>query len=340
MNRVFQIFPILHFLLILFSISAIPQQEVLQTEQFTMEDGLSQSFVFCIEQDNTGFLWIGTQSGLNRYDGYTFKKYYFDPEDTTSLSHNYVNSIFEDKSNQLWIGTARGLNKYNRQSDSFTRFLSEPDNPNSLSSNLVMSIYEDTNGILWIGTDGGGLNAYDRNANTFRHYKHNPDDSSSLSNNRIFHAICENEQGDLLIGTLGGGLNLFNRQTNKFTHYTSNPLDSNSLSNDRIYSIYVDKSGITWIGTEGGGLNQLISEENNFDPPTFISYKFNPADSKSISGNRVYSILEDTDGNIFVGNFDGGLDKLVRNKSQFIRYDIPRVQTIYQDKSNLLWIGT
>ena len=141
MIRVFRTSPILHFLLLLFSISVFPQQEKLETEQLTMEDGLSQSTVFCIIQDKIGFLWIGTQSGLNRYDGYTFKKYYYDPEDTTSLSHNYINSIFEDKSNQLWIGTARGLNKYNRQSDSFTRFLSEPDNPNSLSSNLVMSIY-------------------------------------------------------------------------------------------------------------------------------------------------------------------------------------------------------
>jgi ligand-binding sensor domain-containing protein len=340
MNRVFQTFPILHFLLLLFSISVFPQQEKLQTENFTIDNGLSQNSINCIVQDNVGFIWIGTQNGLNRYDGYTFTKYNFNPEDKTSLSHNYINFILEDNSNQLWIGTAGGLNKYNRQLDSFTRYVSDPDNPNSLNSNLVMSIYEDSKDILWIGTDGGGLNKLNRNTNSFSAYTHNPEDSTTISSDRIFYAICEDKQGNLLIGTLGGGLNLFNRQTQQFTHYINNPNDSTSLSNDRIYTIYVDKSGNVWIGTDGGGLNKLISQKNDFEPPTFIRYNSIPNDNSSINGNRVYSILEDTEGNILVGTLDGGLNKYVRNQNCFIQYDIPLVQTIYKDRTDLIWIGT
>ncbi|MCB1602903.1 MAG: hypothetical protein KDI66_23000, partial [Xanthomonadales bacterium] len=126
---------------------------IVQFEHLNIEDGLSQNAGLAIFQDSRGYLWIGTQDGLNRFDGYSFKIYKHDPNDPNSLSHNSILSITEDKDGNLWIGTwSGGLNCFDPATETFTQYLSNPEDASSLSDGTVTSLRVDSNGSLWVGT--------------------------------------------------------------------------------------------------------------------------------------------------------------------------------------------
>jgi ligand-binding sensor domain-containing protein len=123
------------------------QQNQLQFVHLSIEDGLSQNSVWCIHQDSKGFMWFGTEEGLNRYDGYTFTHFKHDPSDSGSLSHNFVQCILEDRLGGIWVGThSGGLNRFDRKTERFTRFTHDPDDSTSLSGNDVSCIVEDRSG--------------------------------------------------------------------------------------------------------------------------------------------------------------------------------------------------
>ena len=135
------------------------QRADLHFRQITINDGLSQNLISAIHQDQTGFIWIGTKDGLNRYDGYKFTIFKHDPFDPHSISENHIESIFLDRRGRLWIGTfSKGLNLYDTSTGHFIRFSHDPNNPNSISSDNILSITDDPQGNLWIGTSQGGLN--------------------------------------------------------------------------------------------------------------------------------------------------------------------------------------
>jgi two-component sensor histidine kinase/ligand-binding sensor domain-containing protein len=323
-----------------------------QFGQITVDDGLSQSGVLAILQDSQGFMWFGTQDGLNKYDGYNFTVYKYNELDASSLSDNFIESIYEDKSGAIWVGTeSRGLNKFDRKTEQFTHYIHDPENPNSLGNNTVLSIYEDKFGTLWVGTAGGGLNKFNRETEQFTRYKRNPDDSNSLSSNTVL-SIYEDKFGTLWVGTDGGGLNKFNRETEQFTRYTHNPDDPNSLNHDTVLSIYEDQSGRLWIGTNDGGLNKFNRETGQF-----THYIHDPANLNSLSDNTVSSIVEDRFGNLWLatsswyGNSYGtGLNKFSPETGQFTHYTHDPanahslsdniVASSLRDNSEILWIGT
>ena len=121
----------------------------------SIEDGLSQSVVTSILQDSRGFMWFGTQDGLNRFDGYEFVVYKHEGDDPTSLSDNFVLSLREDRWGDLWIGTnGGGLNRFDRGTETFTRYMHNPDDPTSLGHDVINAIYEDSQGVLWLATGG------------------------------------------------------------------------------------------------------------------------------------------------------------------------------------------
>lgn len=135
--------------------SAQAQQQNVRFTYLTTNQGLSQNNVTCILQDKKGFMWFGTQDGLNKYDGYTYTLYRNDPRKPTSLSHNYIHTLFEDKQGQLWVGTDNGgLSLFNAHTETFTNYTHLPGVKNSLSHNKVMAIVEDANGYLWVGKIG------------------------------------------------------------------------------------------------------------------------------------------------------------------------------------------
>ena len=173
----------------------------LRFEHISIEEGLSQSTVFFILQDSQGFMWFGTEDGLNKYDGYDFTIYRHDPENPSSLSGNWITALVEDDLGRLWIGTSDGgLSRFDRTLDYFIHYRNDPQDPDSLSDDNVTAIYQDLEGVLWIGTGGGGLDRFDQENERFVHYQHNPDDPNSLSSNAVT-AIYGDREGILWIGT-------------------------------------------------------------------------------------------------------------------------------------------
>lgn len=294
----------------------------------------------CILQDRKGFMWFGTQDGLNRYDGYDFKIYKHDPDNDKTISDSYIWCILEDQydDNILWIGTINGgLNKFDQLTERFKQYRHDENIPQSLSHNDVKCIHQDSTGVLWIGTDGGGLNKFDKKKGEFKHYK--TQNENGLSNNRVT-SICEDKEGMLWIGTDGGGLNKFDKNTEEFTPFRT---DNSNLSKNRVMVVYVDKSGTLWVGTEGGGLNKFDRKSGEFIHYTAKSGKLR------LSHDEITAIFEDSKGILWIGTRGGGLNKFDRTNDRIISYkrgtssyslSQDDVRSIYEDRYGVLWVGT
>ena len=328
---------------------------IIQFEHLTIEDGLSQNAGLAIFQDSQGFLWIGSQDGLNRYDGYTFKVFKHDPDDPNSISHNSILSITEDHEGYLWVGTwSGGLNRFDRITETFVRYRHDPDQPSSLSHDVVTSIKEDTRGVLWVGTLGG-LDRYRPEQDAFDHFTHDPSDSSSLSSNAI-SVIFEDSLSQLWIGTgafgvEGSGLSRFNPATGKAVHYRHDNSDPASLASNNISAIYEAPDGTFWIATGGFSLHGAGLDQ--FDPRTGTAQHFshNQQIADSLSTNDLMALWGDSSGMLWVGTWANGLNLMdLSAPGHFIHYQndpyFPdslsgdEVWSLYQDHSGSLWIGT
>ena len=324
--------------------AAVAEREDIRFEELSLEEGLSQTIVECIAQDQRGFMWFGTEDGLNRYDGYTFTVLRHDPENPNSLVYNHILSLLVDRDGYIWVGTFdSGLDRFDPYSEQFTHYRSDPDDPASLSNDHVISILEDSRGGLWVGTMQG-LNLLDRETGAFTRYLNDPDDPGSISHNTA-RVIYEDRSGTLWIGTEGGGLNRFDRENERFTRYTSNRRDSSGISHDHIRSIYEDRSGTLWIGTVGGGLNALDRDRSDF-----TIYRHDDDDPSSLGHDQVYAIHEDQTGNLWIGTNGGGLSKFDRKTGTFMTYlndpsdpsslSYNEIYDIFEDHSGVIWLGT
>ncbi|MFN2109349.1 MAG: two-component regulator propeller domain-containing protein [Anaerolineae bacterium] len=315
----------------------------------SMEDGLSTALVTSIVQDQQGFMWFGTQDGLDKYDGYDFTVYKYNPDDPHSLSNNFIQALYVDRSGILWIGTWGGLNRYDATSERFSAYRHDPADATSLADDKVQVILEDTSGVLWVGTENGGLNRLDRETGHFTRYVNDPDDPNSLSYNYV-SAIYEDRSGILWIGTYGGGLEKFNRETGHFVHYRYAQNDPYSLSDNTVTAIYEDTAGAFWVGTKDGGLNQMDRETGRF-----TRYRHDLNDPYSLSHNHVSVVLEDQQGVLWIVTYGGGLNQLDRDstaaqgKAQFVHYrhvtNMPHalsndmIWSAYENQSGILWFG-
>ena len=204
--------PFLRALVLLLAIAILPPTLHSQLgphllfRNISIEKGLSQNSVLSIAVDSEGFLWFGTESGLNKFDGYQFTVYLPVEGDRNSISNSWINALLVDRKGTLWVGTENGLNQYVARKEQFVRYLHDPSNPFSLSSSRILTLFEDREGRLWIGTDRG-LNLFDRTSGKFIRYQHYPArPASTLSSDQV-RAISQDRLGFIWIGTAGGGLN-------------------------------------------------------------------------------------------------------------------------------------
>jgi signal transduction histidine kinase/ligand-binding sensor domain-containing protein/DNA-binding response OmpR family regulator len=289
-------------LFLFLSISAFPQQTVQDFDYLSVDNGLSTNTTRFVYQDKKGFLWIATEDGLNRYDGYTFKHFKPDPKNKNSLSDNAVYKIYQDNSGIFWITTRNGLNVLDPVKETFTRYNHNKNDPHSISDDKVDEIVEDSSGKIWIGSRKG-LNLYRRDESKFYRFQANPEVTGSLSNDHI-NALHLDRKGMLWVATQNG-LNKFNPEDSTFIAYYYDLNNPKSLSNNFINCIFEDSEGNLWIGTISG-LNKLVPVSS--DSLEFVVYKRDPLNTNSLSNNNVKTICEDDEKNLWIGTIGGGIN--------------------------------
>ncbi|MFV5687714.1 two-component regulator propeller domain-containing protein [Flavobacterium sp. ZT3R25] len=311
-------------------------------------NGLSNDRVRSIVKEKNGFVWIGTENGLNRYDGNKIKTY---NKQNSVLSANDISDLLIDHKGKIWIATfGGGLNLYNPSNDKFVTYKNISNDTNAIPSNELNTLIEDSKGTIWIGTKNG-LSFFNTKKQTFKTYKFQANNKKSLSHNDV-RSIYEDANKNLWIGTFGGGLNKFNPKTGEFVRINSSStmspdyihsisslnkdeiligtsgkglltLDVNSLSFQKknygidktitiVRCIKKGKNGALWIGTDGNGLFKITNV--NSAKPIVYNYTNDSQLHSSISSNAIYNIMEDENSNIWLGTAWNGVDVLSFNK--------------------------
>ncbi len=325
----------------IFNISFVYANDLSNAEfqHLSTEHGLSQKTVQAISQDHNGFLWIGTQEGLNRYDGKTIKIFRHLNGDDNSISNDYVRDIIIDKSGNLWIATQGGLNRFKEKNETFEKL--EILNSDSNKVTRLNSLFEDDSGNIWIATDGDGLFLLEESVDK---YDIKPFDIFDELRNTDVRVVFEDSRGRLWIGTNGKGVFLISADKKQIKVFSRSKNRKNKISFNRIRSITEDHKGQIWIASRGGGISRF-----NELAEIFTHYQNVEGDSSSLSSNRVYKIFEDNEHRLWIAT-DGGLSIFQPDKDNFIRIQHHasqlsslsnnRVLSIFQDSGGIVWFGT
>lgn len=263
-----------------------------------------------IIQDQEGYLWFASQDGLHRYDGFQFKSWYHDPQNSKSLSSSYIEWCLVDKNNNLWVGSYEGgLNLFDRKTETFTRFVYESNRMTSISDNQITCMVEDNVGNIWVGTEKG-LNLLDPITRRFTRFVHDPADPKSISANSIKSLLID-QNGILWVGVGGTDnlvLNRYNPGNSTFTHF---PLAAEKNARNAIWALEEDSRGQIWVGTTLKGLYTFDRKTSKFtrrllDPMNWSGK--NPGDAAEEVISQVSFIHEDQHKKLWIGSFGGGLN--------------------------------
>ncbi len=319
----------------------------LRFENIGLIDGLQQGSVHDIMQDSDGYLWMTTQDGLHRYDGYEFKAFNTTPFDTTSLSSSYVHMVEEASDGGLWVtASGGGLNKMDKSTGTFKHYKHVPGDTTSLSTNNVFDVKESREGELWISSFGGGLNFMPAGEDgKFQHLRHDPDDENTLTSDVIL-LISEDANGDIWAGS-PTGLNKIDSKTHKVTRYLyKSGITANDNAASVVSSVYHppgDKNtawlatglGLVRLNTETGDHERFIIEEN--DPDNRL--------------NHLYNVVPDPSEPqiLWVSGPGTGIARFDITTGQFTTYrHDPRdphslgedeTFALFADKSGTMWVG-
>jgi diguanylate cyclase (GGDEF)-like protein len=319
-----------------------PQRHELSFSLLSFREGLANTSVSSIVQDSRGFLWFGTQGGLNRFDGKEFKLYENEPFVTNSLSQNLIQTLYMDADDVLWVGTYGGLNRFDPKTEAFSVFRNDPARADSLSGDLVIAITRDSAGTLWVGTSAG-LNRMDGESGTFKRYANDPADPASLPDNTVRALTCDSS-GRLWVGTAKGGFARYDPATDSFRRYAFAPGDPASLPVDSagaVMSIDQAPDGGLWVGCWGlgsvkGGLSLFDPEKGSFK-------------TWRLPDERIYVVDASLAGSVYAGTWGGGLFKLDPPSGTITSYkhsevsgSLPHdvVYSLLRDRSGVFWVGT
>ena len=292
-------------------------------------DGLSQTRVAQITQDNRGFIWFGTQYGLNRYDGYKFRVFAHDPQQPNSLGGTWIYALFKDRSGILWIGCDQSLDRLDPVTEQFTHYRMESGDPDG-SPGPVIHLSQDRSGMLWLAT-GTGLRRLDPRTGQIKTYRHDPGNPYSLSSNDV-RWTGEDATGALWVGT-NNGLDAFDREAGKVTFHIP-------LEDAKQISFYEDRFGVFWVLSDRG--LAVFDRKANL----LTRYEGEPP-AAALTG--VIGMVEDRDGNLWLGSLGVGLLRYDRNGQRFVRYrNNPgdpesvaedKVICLFEDREGNIWTG-
>ena len=338
MNKKYIIYMLLLIiLLITTNIVYVSAYNNINFKNITSEDGLSQGTVETIIQDDQGYIWLGTNDGLCRYNGYEFKIYKHDEELENSITNNYIVDIKQDNSGNIWVGTANGLSKIDTKTDLITNY-NMNDEEKSLSHYNIGDILITKSGDVLVGTSDG-LNIYNEKKDEFYRIFNKDSDLSS----QFIRSLAEDENQNIWVAT-NNGIDKIDIKNNKNIISFKTGHGKFDISENDIYVVRYDPKGYIWAGALKEGLNRIDINTNEVK-----QYKNDDRDEKSLPGNHVKDILRDSSGNLWVGT-DNGLAKYNEQTENFATYKNKiydktslvndEVFSIQEDESGLIWVGT
>jgi diguanylate cyclase (GGDEF)-like protein len=311
----------------------------------TVSDGgtISGGIVTALVQDENGLIWIGTQAGLIRYDGYSFVLYRPDVQKPNSIAGDYVRSLAFAGDGKLWIGTiGSGISIYDPATDTFTNHKHDADDPTSLSNDRVDALAGDPRGGMWIGTNGG-LDYLPPGSDRFMHHPH--DSTADSPNDDRIRSLLVDRRGDLWVGSWNG-LNRLRAGANRFEDVAESSPTTASLVGKNILRLYQDQRGSLWFGTpeNGGGWPEPETMKIGWLPFT------GPA-TEALSHPWVTGIAENGPGELWVGTYGGGINVVDLNSRRIIGHlradpsvsssvGTSEIGPLLVDRSGLLWVGT
>lgn len=318
----------------------VAQTKEIIFNHFTVNDGISQSSVSCILQDAEGYIWFGSQNGLNKFNGYSFEKYYPNSFDSTSLSHGWIYSIAEDKEGNIWIGTRKGLNKFDKKKASFEQIANSANDTSIISHKPVYGVaYHE--GQLLINTPPV-LSIMDVHNRHMVHYTTNIDIEKKTGSPDRGYPVLVDKQKNCWVAS-PKGLSRFDLSTKKFHNYFYSQNDTTSIPDNYINTLYEDKQGDLWIGTANGFCRYDLKNDK------FIRFK------NVFKSNSILSILQDSNGNFWFGTFNGGLNVATFDNKKTTLIDFTNhsndinnentlindiISSLYEDLSHILWAGS
>jgi len=302
-------------------------------QRLAMPDDVPAQLSTAMVQDARGMLWIGTQDGLVRYDGYHYKVYHAHPGDPHALSGSYVRSLLVARDGRLWVGTiSGGVSVFDPRTEQFTQYRHDASKPDSLANDRVESLAEDAGGKVWLATDEG-LDRFDPASGRFEHWRHEDKNAGSLANNQV-RALLIDHRGQLLVGTRDG---LQRWTTTGFARV------ADALVGEHITRLFEDSHHQLWIGTVAHGAAVL-------DPANGLLQRLLPGAS-GLSHFWIYALTEAAPGEMWIGTFGGGIDvvdaaslrvidRLRNDGDAASSIGNDRLGALLTDRSGLVWAGT
>ncbi|MGH8049551.1 MAG: diguanylate cyclase [Arenimonas sp.] len=344
--------------------------------------------VTALAQDKAGFIWIGTPNGLIRFDGYQFRRYAFDPVDAHSIGGNFVRVLLMASDGKLWIGTdADGVSVFDPATRKFSRYANHPEQSQSLQSGSIRSLAEGLDKEIWIGSTGGGLSRYQANTDSFLRFDKRMGEPDAPNDARIA-SLHVDAKGDLWVG-IWNGLSRLRRGSNTFEAVYSDADSSGSLSGKSIRTVFSAKDGRLWVGTNDGeviilnpaavmgsdsvqsrqvigGTILAISQPSAdrvwvghtsgvdvYDVAgTKLIKKFrnDPTNPDSLTASEIRAFLTDLAGDLWVGSFGGGVQRVNMTNDGFkvVRQErnasnevnVLSVTSVLELANGQIWMGT
>jgi len=323
-------------------------------DQWRTAEGLPDNTINDLLQTSDGYLWIATQGGLVRFDGYQFTL--FNVSNTRAMKINAISTLVEGRDGTVWIGTSGGgiLRYREGRFTSITTADGLPSNyisdvcgdgnggiwagsagggiahlqgdsievfgvQDGLSNEFIKSVFLDSGGTLWVGTDGGGLDRF--SGGRFRNYR----TRHGLPSDYV-QTVCQDTQGALWVGTSRG---LAEYKNDRFVHRSN----SNTTPHAFVLALLTDTDGGLWIGTNGNGLSR-------YDNGLVSSYTM----KDGLANNFVTCMVQDTEGSLWIGTERGGLNRLRKTRMRTLttRDGLPMdyVRSVYEDRAGTIWVGT